>query len=180
MTHSMDLRPSMTAYLRQQVNAFQDGFRHNVALLGPVGSGKSTLAQQAVNPAPRLARSGAPERAGDGPACTIGTADRTGRPALSLAGARHSSARDPEALAEGTGGASTWGGVNRAESRVTPIYCALHQESSREFLKRFVGLALEAYRREIISRSKLGELARLVDLPEDDLDHLVRDLNLDD
>jgi len=140
----MDLRPSMTAYLRQQVNAFQDGFRHNVALLGPVGSGKSTLAQQAVNPAPRLARSGAPERAGDGPACTIGTADRTGRPALSLAGARHSSARDPEALAEGTGGASTWGGVNRAESRVTPIYCALHQESSREFLKRFVTAMLHA------------------------------------
>jgi len=46
-----DLRPLLTAYLHQRLAAFQDGFRHNVALLGPLGSGKSTLLQRGLESA---------------------------------------------------------------------------------------------------------------------------------
>jgi len=49
-----------------------------------------------------------------------------------------------------------------------------------EFHHRFLGLALEAYRREEISRGKLKELATMVDLTADDLDRLVNDAGLDD
>lgn len=49
-----------------------------------------------------------------------------------------------------------------------------------EFRHRFLGLALEAYRREEISRGKLKELATMVDLTADDLDRLVNDAGLDD
>lgn len=49
-----------------------------------------------------------------------------------------------------------------------------------EFHHRFLGLALEAYRREEISRGKLRELATMVDLTADDLDRLVQDAGLDD
>ena len=49
-----------------------------------------------------------------------------------------------------------------------------------EFHHRFLGLALEAYRREEISRGKLKELATMVDLTADDLDRLVKDAGLDD
>ena len=49
-----------------------------------------------------------------------------------------------------------------------------------EFRHRFLGLALEAYRREEISRGKLRELATMVDLTADDLDRLVQDAGLDD
>ena len=49
-----------------------------------------------------------------------------------------------------------------------------------EFRHRFLGLALEAYRREEISRGKLRELATMADLNADDLDRLVEDAGLDD
>ena len=49
-----------------------------------------------------------------------------------------------------------------------------------EFHHRFLGLALEAYRREEISRGKLRELAAMVDLTADDLDRLLEDAGLDD
>lgn len=49
-----------------------------------------------------------------------------------------------------------------------------------EFHHRFLGLALEAYRREEISRGKLRELATMVDLTADELDRLVNDAGLDD
>ncbi|MBI3311928.1 MAG: ATP-binding protein, partial [Candidatus Omnitrophica bacterium] len=48
MSQAIDLRPSLTAYLHQRLLAFQDGFRHNLALLGPLGSGKSVLLQQVL------------------------------------------------------------------------------------------------------------------------------------
>ena len=43
----------------------------------------------------------------------------------------------------------------------------------REFRHRFLGLALEAYRRERISRSKLVELARLVNVSREAVERLV-------
>ena len=49
-----------------------------------------------------------------------------------------------------------------------------------EFHHRFLGLALEAYRREEISRGKLRELATMVDLTADEFDRLVEDAGLDD
>ena len=44
----IDLRPTLTAYLHQKLLAFQDGFRHNLALLGPLGSGKTLLLHQVL------------------------------------------------------------------------------------------------------------------------------------
>lgn len=55
-----------------------------------------------------------------------------------------------------------------------------HTEVRNEFRHRFLGLALEAYRREEISRGKLKELATMVALPASDLDKLVEDVGLDD
>jgi len=52
-------------------------------------------------------------------------------------------------------------------------------EVRNEFRHRFLGLALEAYRREEISRAKLDELAAIVDLGADDVDHLLDDAGLD-
>ena len=46
---SQDLRPTLTAYVRQRVQAFDEGFRHHLAVFGPVGSGKSFLLQQGVS-----------------------------------------------------------------------------------------------------------------------------------
>jgi hypothetical protein len=50
-----------------------------------------------------------------------------------------------------------------------------HRDIRNEFRHRFLALALEAYRREEIARSKLGELASMVDLATDDLDRLIDD-----
>jgi hypothetical protein len=48
-----------------------------------------------------------------------------------------------------------------------------------EFKHRFLGLALEAYRRDEISRGKLRELVAMVGLSVDDLDQLLDDAGLD-
>jgi Zn-dependent peptidase ImmA (M78 family)/DNA-binding XRE family transcriptional regulator len=55
-----------------------------------------------------------------------------------------------------------------------------HAEVRNEFRHRFLGLALEAYRRQEISRGKLKELATMVALPATDLEKLVEDVGLDD
>jgi Zn-dependent peptidase ImmA (M78 family)/transcriptional regulator with XRE-family HTH domain len=49
-----------------------------------------------------------------------------------------------------------------------------------EFHHRFLGLALEAYRREEVSRSKLAELAAMVSLAPEQLDELIGDVGFDD
>jgi Zn-dependent peptidase ImmA (M78 family)/DNA-binding XRE family transcriptional regulator len=54
-----------------------------------------------------------------------------------------------------------------------------HEEMRSEFNHRFLGLALEAYRRDEISRSKLRELVAMVGLAADDLDQLLDDAGLD-
>lgn len=50
-----------------------------------------------------------------------------------------------------------------------------HTGMRNEFKRRFLGLALEAYRREEISRGKLRELAAMMDCPAESLDSLVED-----
>ncbi|MBI4343170.1 MAG: ATP-binding protein [Candidatus Omnitrophica bacterium] len=37
----INLRPELERHLQQRLNAFRDGFRHNLALIGPPGSGKT-------------------------------------------------------------------------------------------------------------------------------------------
>ncbi len=54
-----------------------------------------------------------------------------------------------------------------------------HTEMRSEFKHRFLGLALEAYRRDELSRGKLRELASLVGLPATDLDQLIEDAGID-
>ncbi|MBI5504186.1 MAG: ImmA/IrrE family metallo-endopeptidase [Deltaproteobacteria bacterium] len=55
-----------------------------------------------------------------------------------------------------------------------------HEETRNEFQHRFLGLALEAYRREDISRGKLDELGRMVGLPGEAVDQLVDEAGLGD
>lgn len=81
MMPTVDLRPSLMTYLHQRLLAFQDGFRHNLALLGPAGSGKTVLLQQVL---------------------------RT------------------------------------STARVTKIYCPLHRDPMREFLRRVASAVLRA------------------------------------
>jgi len=55
-----------------------------------------------------------------------------------------------------------------------------HRTSRNEFRHRFVGLALEAFRRDVVSRSKLVEVAALVGVDARDVDRAIEDLGLDD
>jgi hypothetical protein len=48
-----DLRPHLSEYLAQRVSAMKDGYRHNMALLGPVGSGKSCLISTVLQKSPK-------------------------------------------------------------------------------------------------------------------------------
>jgi hypothetical protein len=54
-----------------------------------------------------------------------------------------------------------------------------HAETRSEFKHRFLGLALEAYRRDEISRGKLRELVTMVGLAADDLDQFLDDACID-
>lgn len=53
-----------------------------------------------------------------------------------------------------------------------------HTSARNEFRHRFLGLALEAFRRKAITRAKLGELAAMVSLPAADLVRLIEDTGL--
>lgn len=55
-----------------------------------------------------------------------------------------------------------------------------HAEERNEFRLRFLGLALEAYRREKITRAKLRELARLVGYDNVTLESLLENAGLED
>jgi len=55
-----------------------------------------------------------------------------------------------------------------------------HQARRNEFRHRFLGLALEAFRREEISRAKLVEVATMVDVDASDVDRATSDMGLDD
>ena len=54
------------------------------------------------------------------------------------------------------------------------------ERHANEFARRFLGLALEAYRRQLISRTKLSELAERVGISRDALDNLVRSAGLEE
>jgi Zn-dependent peptidase ImmA (M78 family)/transcriptional regulator with XRE-family HTH domain len=54
-----------------------------------------------------------------------------------------------------------------------------HAEIRSEFKHRFLGLALEAYRRDEISRGKLRELVAMVGLSAGDVDRLLDDAGID-
>jgi hypothetical protein len=43
-----NLRPELAAHVQQRLQAFAEGFRHNLALIGPPGSGKTFQLQQAL------------------------------------------------------------------------------------------------------------------------------------
>ncbi len=53
-----------------------------------------------------------------------------------------------------------------------------HTEARDEFRLRFLGLALEAYRQEKITRGKLRELGTMVGLSRSDLEELIEDAGL--
>jgi hypothetical protein len=54
-----------------------------------------------------------------------------------------------------------------------------HQALRDEFRHRFIGLALEAFRRDEISRAKLGDVAAMVGVSAEELDSTIDDLGLD-
>lgn len=47
-----NLRPELFRHLRQRLEAFREGFRHNLAIIGPPGSGKTFQLQQLLAPHP--------------------------------------------------------------------------------------------------------------------------------
>lgn len=55
-----------------------------------------------------------------------------------------------------------------------------HQGTRNEFVHRFLGLGLEAYRRELISRAKLYELGGHVELTREQVDRLLSESGLGD
>lgn len=55
-----------------------------------------------------------------------------------------------------------------------------HDEARNWFKRRVLGMALEAYRREAITRAKLKELAEMVAAPTDELERLLAEIDVDD
>ena len=55
-----------------------------------------------------------------------------------------------------------------------------HEETRNWFRQRFLGLVLEAYRRDEISRGKLTELAAMVGLDRDETESLITNAGLDE
>src|SRR5262249_12836890 len=55
-----------------------------------------------------------------------------------------------------------------------------HEAARNEFRHRFLGLALEAFRRMEISRAKLAELAKMIGLGPEELADLLRQAGLED
>jgi hypothetical protein len=54
-----------------------------------------------------------------------------------------------------------------------------HAHMRSEFKHRFLGLSLEAFRRDEISQGKLRELVSMVGLPSSDLDRLIEDAGIE-
>jgi hypothetical protein len=71
------------------------------------------------------------------------------------------------------------GGRSRQIAKVLGIADPDYEQTGTEFTARFLWLALEAYRRDEISRGKLRELALLVGLSSVDLDVILHGVGLD-
>ncbi len=65
------------------------------------------------------------------------------------------------------------GGRSRTAARLLGVSEPDHADARNEFRHRFLGLALDAYRRDLISTGKLRELARLVGASAVDLEILI-------
>jgi Zn-dependent peptidase ImmA (M78 family)/transcriptional regulator with XRE-family HTH domain len=70
-------------------------------------------------------------------------------------------------------------GKGRHLARLLGLPEPAHLEKRSELKHRFLGLALEAYRRDEISRGKLRELAAMVGLSIDELEHLVAEAGIE-
>jgi hypothetical protein len=55
-----------------------------------------------------------------------------------------------------------------------------HTAAENEFRRRYLSLALEAYRREFLSKGKLSELATMVGIDSDAVDGLIESAGIDD
>lgn len=55
-----------------------------------------------------------------------------------------------------------------------------HQEARRKFRRRFLALAIEALRREEITRAKLRELAALIEVDDSNLDRVLAEAGIDE
>ena len=66
-------------------------------------------------------------------------------------------------------------GKSRTTARLLGLAEPDHTQARNEFRHRFLGLGLDAYRRDLISAGKLREIARLVGAPAEDLEALIGD-----
>jgi Zn-dependent peptidase ImmA (M78 family)/transcriptional regulator with XRE-family HTH domain len=69
-------------------------------------------------------------------------------------------------------------GRGKEIARLLAVQEPVHGASREEFRSRFMGLALEAYRREKITRGKLRELSAMSGFSDEDLDRLLEDAGL--
>lgn len=66
-------------------------------------------------------------------------------------------------------------GKSRTTARLLGLADPDHTQARNEFRHRFLGLGLDAFRRDLISTGKLRELAQLVGAPAEDLEALIGD-----
>jgi len=66
-------------------------------------------------------------------------------------------------------------GRSRTTARLLGLAEPDHTQARNEFRHRFLGLGLDAYRRDLISAGKLREIVRLVGAPAEDLEALIGD-----
>ena len=67
----MNLRPALAAHLGQRLEAFGEGFRHNLAIIGPPGSGKTFQLQELMSHQPPNVRSATRPTAGTNTAAIL-------------------------------------------------------------------------------------------------------------
>ena len=67
----------------------------------------------------------------------------------------------------------------RCESGLAVPEAKQDQSSRDEFRRRFMGLALEAFRRDEITKAKLTELAAMVDLSRGEVQNVLTSMQLE-
>lgn len=71
-------------------------------------------------------------------------------------------------------------GIDRDVAELLELPEPDHREARREFRRRFLALAIEAFRREQITRAKLRELAELTGTDDADLEHVLEEAGIDE